>query len=54
MMALFNTIDLDSTADLRLVNAVLGFIANIIVNNDVVEFFTQDKNFVIRLAMLVV
>lgn len=53
MMALFNSLDLDDTTNIRLLNAVLGFIANIIVNNDVVEFFMQDKNFVIRLAKLV-
>ena len=51
--ALFNSLDINK-ASLRLLNAVLGFIANVIVNNDVIEFLTLDKQFVIKMAMFVV
>lgn len=51
-LALFNSIDIKQTS-LRLLNAVLGFIANTIINEKVVEFFSKDKQFVIKMSMLI-
>lgn len=51
-LALFNSIDIKETG-LRLLNAVLGFIANTIINKKVVEFYSQDKKFVVKMSMLI-